>query len=130
MSLSITFGSRTVKLNPPDRAPLQLPQSEPQSRLIGRHNVTLLGRCSGKDVPICANIFIDVEKEGLPVRLVADLNRVLFRNLGESVYSPRIVGYCADDGHFDVQEATYLRMGSSDPRRVSVYERGPYRPPP
>ncbi len=118
------LGSATVSVNPPYRATLQIPQSEPQSRLIGRHNVTLVGRCSGKDVPICANIFIDVEKEGLPVRLVADLNRVLFRNLGESVYSPRIVGYWADGSHFDVQESTYLRMRSSDPRLFSVDERG------
>jgi hypothetical protein len=118
------LGSATVSVNPPYRATLQVPQGVPQSRLIGRHNVTLVGRCPGKDVPVCANIFIDVEKEGLPLRLVADRNRVLFQNLGESAYSPRIVGYWADGSYFDLQESTYLRMRSSDPRLFSVDERG------
>ncbi len=118
------LGSAPVSVNPPHRATLQIPQSDEQSRLIGRHNVTLVGRCSGKGFPICANIFIDVEKEGLPVRLVADLNRVLFQNLGESVYSPGIEGYWADGSHFDLQESTYLRMRSSDPRLFSIDERG------
>ncbi len=118
------LGSATVSVNPPYRATLQIPQSEPQSQLMGRQNVTLVGHCPGKTFPICANIFIDVEKEGLPVRLVADPNSVLFRELGESMYSPRIVGYWADGTDFDLQESTYLSKRSSNPRLFSMDQRG------
>src|SRR5258707_15634159 len=61
MSILSPLGSATVSVNPPYRATLQIPQSEPQSRLIGRHNVTLVGRCSGKDVPY-VRIFLSMSK--------------------------------------------------------------------
>jgi hypothetical protein len=119
------LGSAPVSDSPPYRAALQIPRSdEPGLAVLGRQNVTLVGRSSGKQSPILASIFVDVEKQDLPVSLESDFRHIFFRELGETVHSPRIVGRWADSSSFNLQASSYLALRSSDPALFSLDDRG------
>ena len=91
----------------------------------GRHQITAMGNTRAGQPIVSNTINIDVERSDMPISLseINQLLQVTFDRRGEEI-PLIIVATFADGAVLDVNESTYMRYSSTNPRVAAVNEFG------